>query len=214
MFSANGANSAKNTIATFTAAGTYNFVVTITNASGISVTSPAAVQVNQTASSMAITPNLSTIAPGASQPFAATQFDQFGNVMATQSPVTWSMNSGLGTITGAGVYTALYTTGSATVSATAGSLAANESFTITSDALGVYAANETSGTTLSDSSGNTQNATLTGAATFSPGVAGNGLALGGGYATLPQGIVSSLNDFTISAWINFRTAAGGASRHL
>ena len=127
---------------------------------------------------MAITPNLSTIAPGASQNFVATQFDQFGDVMATQSPVTWSMNSGLGSITSAGVYTALYTTGSATVSASAGSLTANESFTITSDALGLYAANETSGTTLSDSSGNAQNATLTGAATFSPGVAGNGAGAG------------------------------------
>src|ERR1700722_19996890 len=42
-FSANGSNASKNTTATFIAAGTYNFQVTITNAAQLSVTSNVAV---------------------------------------------------------------------------------------------------------------------------------------------------------------------------
>ncbi len=45
-FSANGTNAAKNTTATFTATGTYNFLVAITDAGGLSITSPVTVTVN------------------------------------------------------------------------------------------------------------------------------------------------------------------------
>jgi O-glycosyl hydrolase len=44
-FSVNGTNAAKNTVASFTAAGTYNFQVTITNPAGQSVTSATSVDV-------------------------------------------------------------------------------------------------------------------------------------------------------------------------
>ena len=47
-FSANGSNAAQNTTATFTAAGTYNFLVTITNPAGLTATSSVSVTVNQT----------------------------------------------------------------------------------------------------------------------------------------------------------------------
>ncbi len=45
-FSANGTNASKNTTATFTAPGTYNFLVTITDASGLSTTSSTSLIVN------------------------------------------------------------------------------------------------------------------------------------------------------------------------
>ena len=45
-FSVNGTNAAKNTTATFTATGTYNFLVTITDASGLTTTSATTVTVN------------------------------------------------------------------------------------------------------------------------------------------------------------------------
>ena len=53
-YSANGTNAAKNTAATFAAAGTYEFLVTIVNASGISVTNSVTVQVNQIPTSVAV----------------------------------------------------------------------------------------------------------------------------------------------------------------
>lgn len=66
-----------------------------------------------------------------------------------------------------------------------------------------YNMNQTSGTTATDGSGNGNHATLSGGTSWVAGKAGNGLALNGtnAYASLPAGIVSSLNDFTISTWV-------------
>src|SRR5205085_12659757 len=52
----NGTHDARNTIATFTKPGTYNFVVTITDASGRSVASAVNVSVNETATSISVGP--------------------------------------------------------------------------------------------------------------------------------------------------------------
>ena len=62
---------------------------------------------------------------------------------------------------------------------------------------------ETSGTNAIDSWG-TNHATLQATATRNAGLSGNALKLDGtstSYATLPSGIVSTLNDFTISTWV-------------
>ncbi|TWT76958.1 hypothetical protein Pla123a_23830 [Posidoniimonas polymericola] len=64
-----------------------------------------------------------------------------------------------------------------------------------------YQADETGGATLADSSGAGADASLTGAYSFSEGRIDNALDLSGGYATLPAGIVSGLDDFTISTWV-------------
>jgi O-glycosyl hydrolase len=64
-----------------------------------------------------------------------------------------------------------------------------------------YKADESSGSTLADSSGNGKTATLTGSYGFTTGVSGNAVNLTGGNASLPTGIVSALGDFTIAAWI-------------
>lgn len=67
-----------------------------------------------------------------------------------------------------------------------------------------YAFNETSGTTAADSSGNGKNATLAAGAGWAAGRQGNALILNGSatsYVSMPSGIVSSLNNFTISSWI-------------
>lgn len=62
--------------------------------------------------------------------------------------------------------------------------------------------------TAEDSSGNNKTAMLNGSASYAKGMSGQALMLdgSGGYASLPEGIVSNLNDFTISAWINARKA--------
>src|SRR5207244_1093204 len=62
----------------------------------------------------------------------------------------------------------------------------------------------------SDASGNGHDAMLAGAAGFAVGVSGNALGLTGGNANLPAGIVSGLNDFTISAWVRPTSLANWA----
>jgi hypothetical protein len=118
-FSPNGTNAAKASTATFARAGTYQFLVTITDAQGLTVTSTISVTVNATPSSLAVTPATSTVVPASMQAFTASVADQFGDALATQPTVTW-MVSGGGTITSTGVFTAGSSAGGPfTVTATA-----------------------------------------------------------------------------------------------
>ena len=73
-FSANGSHAAQNTTVTFTAAGTYNFLVTIANAAGLTAAGSVSVTVSQTLTSIIV----------AGQPLAAMAYDQFGNPLANQ----------------------------------------------------------------------------------------------------------------------------------
>jgi hypothetical protein len=123
-FSANGTNAAKNATATFTAAGTYNLLVTIADANGSTVTSAVTVTVNQTLTSVAVTPTAASVYTGNALQFAATALDQFGNALATQPTITWS-RTGVGSISSAGLFTAGSTTGSATVKASTGGINGN-----------------------------------------------------------------------------------------
>jgi hypothetical protein len=80
----------------------------------------------------------------------------------------------------------------------------------TAGLLAYYKCDETTGTTLSDSSGNGKNGTLVGPATFGPGKIGNALILtatngvdggaSGGYAQLPAGLLTSIQTMTVAAW--------------
>jgi hypothetical protein len=77
-----------------------------------------------------------------------------------------------------------------------------------SDTIVWYKFNETTGTTASDASGNGNNGTLNGGASFVAGQTTNALSLNGstGYVSMPAGVVSSLTDFTISAWVKLTTS--------
>jgi alpha-L-arabinofuranosidase len=206
-YSANGTNAAKNTVATFAMAGTYTFQVSIVNpAIGAVTVSTVVVTVNQTATMLSVTPTTTVMAVGTNAQFTAGQVDQFGNLMGA-SAVTWSIISGSGSISPLGVYTAPATGGSATIRATFnGGATASATVTIAA-ATAWYQANASSGKTLTDSSGNGLNGTLAGGESFTPGVSGNALALTGGNATLPTGIVSSLTNFTIATWVKPTTLA-------
>ena len=120
-FSANGANAAKNTIATFNEAGSYAFTVTIVDAGGLSVSSTKAVVVVPVLSSVRVTPNSASVCEGAKQQFAACGLDQFQNAMTTQPAFAWSASGG--TITAAGLFTAPSALGNCTITAKTGSLA-------------------------------------------------------------------------------------------
>lgn len=130
---------------------------------------------------------------------------------------TWSQQSGPATATIANA-AALNTTATVTaagtyvfkLTASDGALSSSSTVTITvnpaapvPEVVAYYAMNETSGTAVSDSSGNGKNATANGTFSWAAGKNGNAISLNGSnaYVSLPSGIVSGLNDFTIAAWV-------------
>ena len=131
---ANGTNAAKNIAATFTEAGFYNFMVTITNAGGLSVTSSVGVTINQTYSSMSISPSAPNLTGGSTQQFTATALDQFGQALASQPSITWTLLSGPGTLDSGGLYTPPNASGSAVVQAASGAYSAAANVTFSSEA--------------------------------------------------------------------------------
>ncbi|MEK7642063.1 MAG: LamG-like jellyroll fold domain-containing protein, partial [Patescibacteria group bacterium] len=68
--------------------------------------------------------------------------------------------------------------------------------------------NQTSGTTATDSSGNSRTATLLGSPTWTTGVAGNGLLFNGTSAYVNAGNIGSAT-FSISAWVNMSSSQSG-----
>jgi hypothetical protein len=117
----NGTNAAKNITANFTAAGLYDFTVTITDADGLTTNALINVVVNQTPTNVTVSPSTVSLGANATQVFTATATDQFGAAMAPLPIFAWSVASGVGTINSSfGLYTAPATAGSATIKATAG----------------------------------------------------------------------------------------------
>ncbi len=133
-FSANGTNAAQDTTATFSAAGTYDFLVTVTDGAGLSTTSSVNVTVDQKLKTITVSPNSAGLNENQTEQFSATAYDQFGNVMASQPTFSWSKSSGVGSINSSGLYTAPGGTGSATVAATSGSISGLASITVTNAA--------------------------------------------------------------------------------
>ena len=122
-FSINGNNSGKNTTTTFAGAGNYRFKVTIQDTSGFKAISRVSVEVDQTLTSIVVSPSTSSVENGASQQFSASGEDQFGQPMATEPTYTWAVSVGNGTITSGGLYTAPSSgTGTETIAATSGSI--------------------------------------------------------------------------------------------
>src|SRR5262249_10883199 len=110
VFSNNGTNAAKNTMATFSQAGTYNFQVTIDNptiGSAFATTSSVTVVVNQTLTSIAVSPGTSTLTSGQTQQFAAIGLDQFGGPLVAQPGFSWGLSSGsVGNVSASGLFSA------------------------------------------------------------------------------------------------------------
>jgi subtilase family serine protease len=143
-FSANGSNAASGTTATFTALGTYTLQVTITDASGLSVTNSVSVTVSPVATSIRLTPGTTTVAPKGTQQFSAVVLDQFGNALASQPKVTWSATGTGGTVGSTGLFTAGASAGSAVVKAAVGNVSATVSVSVAASTV-VFSDNFTSG---------------------------------------------------------------------
>jgi Ca2+-binding RTX toxin-like protein len=129
-FSVNGTNAAKNTTATFSAAGNYTFLVTITDSAGLKATSSVMVTVSQNASSLSLSPANVNLVGGATQQFTATMKDQFGNAMSSQPAYAWTLTGG-GALSNTGLYTAPGGSTTATVQASGGGMSKTASVTVT-----------------------------------------------------------------------------------
>jgi autotransporter-associated beta strand protein len=217
-FSANGANAAKNTTATFTKAGTYNFQVTLTDTAGLSTASSVSVTVNQTLTSIAVSPATTGVAESHTAQFSAVAKDQFGNALTTQPTFTWSVPTGIGSVNSSGLYTAPGSTGTATVKAVSGSVNGTASVTVATAptvATAAAASLSSDGTTVSlsvlgaDAAG-ASNLTYTWAATSMPSGATAPIFSDGGDNTAQNTLAfpSQAGNYTFQATI---TNAAGLS---
>jgi PKD domain/Gametolysin peptidase M11 len=109
-YSVNNSNAAKSTVVTFTKSGTYPMLVTVTDQGGLTASSAVTVTVNQTLSTVSVSPATVTVAPLATQAFTASGRDQFGFALVTSPAFTWAVASG-GVVSSGGVFTAGNTAG-------------------------------------------------------------------------------------------------------
>jgi len=133
-FSANGTNAAKSSTATFTQAGSYTLQVTIRNGASLTATSSVTVTVNQTLTSIAVSPGSATVPTGGTQQFTASAKDQFGAALSAPPTFVWSVPTAHGTVGTGGLYTAPSAAGSDTVQAASAGLTATAAVTITASA--------------------------------------------------------------------------------
>ena len=122
-YTANGTNAAKSTTVTFDRAGSYVFLVTITDAGGLTVTRQVSVTVSQILTDVVLTPftgslGTVTLKAGTPQQFTAWARDQFGKVLTAQPQFTWALLSGGGTLSSTGKYTAPNSPTTAVIQAT------------------------------------------------------------------------------------------------
>jgi len=129
VFSANGTNGAKNSQATFSAPGMYNFTVTVTDGDGLTVTSSVTGTVVATLTTLTVAPATAEIETLATQVFTVTGTDQFGQSISTGT-VTWTVSGG-GTIAADGTFSAGTQAGSFTVTGTAGAVFGTATVTLT-----------------------------------------------------------------------------------
>jgi hypothetical protein len=128
----NNSTSGNNVTATFSRAGTYTFLVTVTDSFNVSSTQMVTMTVQQTLTTVKVSPASATTRVNRAVQFTATAYDQFGNPLTTQPLFTWSVVSGPGTISSNGLYTSS-STGTAVIKATAvqGSITVSATATVT-----------------------------------------------------------------------------------
>ncbi|MDP9173513.1 MAG: autotransporter-associated beta strand repeat-containing protein, partial [Planctomycetota bacterium] len=151
VYSLNGTNAAKNSTVTFDRYGSYTFTVTISDGTN-SVSSSVSVTVSQTLTSIAVAPGTAGLNENGSQQFSAVANDQFGIALSSQPGFAWSRTSGIGSISGTGLYTAPGAAGTATVQASSGGINGTASVTITNAAPTVATAASASPSTVTGTS--------------------------------------------------------------
>lgn len=208
-------HAAKATAATFSRAGRYRLVATVTDAQGLATASSLDVDVAQTASRIVVTPDAGPVASGGVVQVAATVLDQFGMPLASQPALTWTTTAG--SIDATGRLTVPGGNGLVIVTASAGPLrqSALLPFQTSPLPLASYSFDEMVGPTARDASANGFDARLAGGVAFGSGAsvrgsAGGGLVFdGSGVATI--GDPPRLNitgAITLSAWVRLAGTSG------
>ena len=137
-YSANGSNAARSTTATFSRAGTYTFLVTVRDGGNLTATGSVTVTVNQTLTSLSVTPATATVSANGTQQFTANALDQFNVALAPQPSPTWTASGG-GTISPAGLFTAGSTAGGPfTITASSGGVTGTANVTVTASVAVTY----------------------------------------------------------------------------
>lgn len=153
-FGVNGTNGAKSTTATFSKAGNYNFEVTIRDLGGLAVTSNIAVAVNQSLTSITVSPANISVNTGSTQQFTASVQDQFGSVLSTQPQFLWSVSGG-GTTGSTGLFTAGSTAGGPfTVTASASGISGSTTVSVVAGTSLSILGNNVAGTSADPSGAN------------------------------------------------------------
>ena len=208
-YAVNGTNSAKNTTATFSHAGTYVLQATITDANQWTVNSSVTVVVSSTLLSLGVSPSTITVSARSqyqlSSLFTVTGQDQFGNNVGGATLLVWSATSG--SVSPAGSYTPP-ATGIDTITVTSGGLHGTVAVTVAAPA-GWWKFNEGSGTTSSDSgAGTADNATVSSSKWVSAASGTNGtpaMSFSGNSSSLINlGNPSKLSftgQITLAAWV-------------
>ncbi|MBL8923502.1 MAG: PKD domain-containing protein [Myxococcaceae bacterium] len=130
-FSANTSNAAKDSVVTFTQAGTYEFVVTVTDGAGNMVTSLVTVTVQAVPTTVEVQPATASVQVLATQQFDGVVDDQFGDALSVQPPLTFQVSGG-GAIDATGLFTAgTMAGGPFTVTVSAGAATGTASVTVT-----------------------------------------------------------------------------------
>ena len=129
-YTLNDNNAAKDTTATFYQAGDYTFQVTIVDAGGLFVTSTVSVTVDQTLTSIVVSPTAAVLDENQSQQFSATAYDQFDDALDDQPAFAWSDVSGIGSINAAGLYTSASTAGTDTIVASSAAVSGSATITV------------------------------------------------------------------------------------
>ena len=123
-------SSGNNTTITFGMAGRYSVSARLAGATTAGLA--ATVTVNQTLTSIAVSPNTTTLAQGATQQFSAQGLDQFRKAMSSPPAFVWSATGG--TITSAGLFTVSASGTSCTVTAKVGSVSGTAAVSVLGNA--------------------------------------------------------------------------------
>ena len=121
-FAANGSNGAKDTVATFSRAGSYRLQATLVDANGAIAQSAVDLTVASALAQLTLAPAIAGVPPNGKVRFSAVALDDFGEAMATPTTV-WAVSGG-GSVS-AGLFSAGATAGGPfTLTATSGGLQA------------------------------------------------------------------------------------------
>ncbi len=130
LYTTNGNNGAKQTIAQLNRAGAYTFQVTASDGL-LSATSSVNVTVDQTLTAITVTPGALHLNLNQTTPMSEVALDQFGQPLNTQPSVKWIIASGPGHVSDAGLFTSDQGAGGTVIAALGPGLYGTGTVTIT-----------------------------------------------------------------------------------